>query len=327
MTKKKKKKDDEESFASKLAGFAAALEKSGEDGEEDEFTRNIKGLEEVFLGLTDIIETYKKNNPAKEAEEETPSDEPKSPSLTPDERPEGKTPPEPKLPRDEVYTKPLLDEYAQEIDKNREFMGLHKNGELAMGKFEFNFLQDKAFDYDSDISKKIFSNTTEAPPFYKKLVDTNLKHFDYSNEGVYKTNHSSFIDSVKLASTENIQEPVKTNTKEGIAEAATDTKPNVPTKLENKVDINPIPTSNINQQINQQEDTNIVNEIQDQQETLDPNRKGFINNEPTTGIQDQLLEAGFEPEQLTKLQQAYVENYGARDDRLKKIFSIFGGAR
>ena len=292
--------------------------------------RDYEGIQDILDAIKKIQEINKKHQEEKEKKDEEklpPSDEIEPPSLTPDERPEGETPPEPKLPRDEVYTKPLLDEYAQEIDKNREFMGLHKNGELAMGKFEFNFLQDKAFDYDSDISKKIFSNTTEAPPFYKKLVDTNLKHFDYSNEGVYKTNHSSFIDSVKLASTENIQEPVKTNTKEGIAEAATDTKPNVPTKLENKVDINPIPTSNINQQINQQEDTNIVNEIQDQQETLDPNRKGFINNEPTTGIQDQLLEAGFEPEQLTKLQQAYVENYGARDDRLKKIFSIFGGAR
>ena len=308
MTKKKKKKDDEESFASKLASLGEALDNSGEDEEESTF----KSLTNIVDNLVSIRETYLENKAAKEAE--------------------GETPPEPKLPRDEVNTTHSLLEYAEEINKNSAVLGKEGFGELKMGKFE-HYWKGNVFDAESDISRRIAeaptaygnADLTDVPTlFNKKLVDTNLKSFDVTNGGVYTT----YENSVREASTENIQTPQQVKPGElGITSKIVDTAKDVNDKLEP----DPITTPDTLTEWNTDQDvkdpaleTDLTKQIE---ENTGPNREGFIDDKPTTGIQDQLVEAGFEKEELSGLQQAYADKFGATDDRLKKIFSIFGGAR
>ena len=336
MTEKKKKKDDEESIASKLAGFAAALDNSGEDGEGDEFTKNMKGLQDIVLGLTDIIETYKKNNPAEEEEEEKPDTDPTPKEGGGEEKKQGwgqKLADSFDTDEDwQASNQALLNPFAEEINKNSAVLGKEGFGELKMGKFE-HYWKGNVFDAESDISRRIAeaptaygnADLTDVPTlFNKKLVDTNLKSFDVTNGGVYTT----YENSVREASTENTQTPQQVKPGElGITSKIVDTAKDVNDKLEP----DPITTPNTpkewntDQNVNDQaKETDLTKQIE---EITGPNREGFINDKPTTGIQDQLVEAGFEKEELSGLQQAYADKFGARDDRLKKIFSIFGGAR
>jgi len=296
--------------------------------------RDYEGIQDILDAIKKFQELNKKHQEEKEKKDEEkrpPSDEIEPPSLTPDERSEGETPPEPKLPRDEVNTTHSLLEYAEEINKNSEYLGVEGFGELKMGKFQYYF-DGNVFDDASDISRRIAeaptadfnADLTDVTTFFnKKLVDTNLKLFDVTNGGVYTT----YENSVREASTENTQTPQQVKPGEGITPKIVDPVKDVNDKLEP----DPITTPDTLTEWNTDQDvkdpaleTDLTKQIE---ENTGPNREGFINDKPTTGIQDRLLEAGFEPEQLTKLQQAYVENYGARDDRLKKIFSIFGGAR